>query len=394
MPRRPEIELTVACALPPAHPHLRARVRSALSAPLDWKLLRKLAVYHRVRPLLYKRLAEHAADLAPEDVMVELKNEFRETSLRNLHLMGELIALTKAFGNARIPVLPHKGPLLAQMAYGDLTLREFSDLDLLVHSTDLARAISLMAEQGYRTAADLAWLTPSALLRWTGEVSFTSASGTNVDLHWRLTPNHYTVQLDPKVLWNSQTSISICGIEMPSLAPEALLLLLAVHGAKHCWEALGWLADIAWLLEATPDFDWQRATGLADASQCRRPLLLAAGLVKQLFEAPVPDLALDSSVEQLQQTVLDRLYNGPCESPQSPELFRFAATLSPDRIATFKHLCGLVFWPTDMDWKARRMPEALFPLYAPRRVARLVGKHALSLADRKHQPDADRKPDS
>ena len=208
-----------------------------------------------------------------------MAEDFRAGATRSLHLTGELITLTKAFAKAEIPVLPHKGPLLAQAAYGDLALRQFNDLDLLVHPADLPRAIALLAKLGYLPPSELAWLSPRALRHWTGEMSYTSQHGTAVDLHWRLTPIHYTVQLDPEILWRNIVSIRIAGSELPSLGPEALLLLLAVHGAKHCWESIGWLADVAWLLDANPHLDWQFAMKLADESSCQRPLLLAASLV-------------------------------------------------------------------------------------------------------------------
>ena len=294
----------------------------------------------------------------------------RASAARSLYLAGELISLVKAFGVAEIPVLPHKGPLLAQAAYRDLALRDFNDLDLLVHPADLPRAITLLAELGYQPAAELAWLSPTALLRWTGEMSYASPRGVTVDLHWRLTPSHYTVQLDPEILWRHQTSLTIAGSQLPTLSTEALLLLLSVHGAKHGWEAMGWVADIAWLLDANPGVKWDAVMDLAAETQCERVVELAASLVKAVFEGATPD-------SRLCRRVLDRWYNGPLESPRSPELFSFAAALAGHRGDSLKHLLGVTFCPTEIDWRERRLPESLFWLYAPLRIARLTGKYLL-----------------
>jgi hypothetical protein len=111
---------------------------------------------------LYKTSVEYGIRLVPEPEFAELATPFRANAVRNLHLTGELIPLTKAFGAADILVLLHKGPVLAQAAYGDLALREFTDLDLLIHADDLPRAIALRSEHGYHAPDELAWLSPSA----------------------------------------------------------------------------------------------------------------------------------------------------------------------------------------------------------------------------------------
>ncbi len=256
-----------------------------------------------------------------------------------------------------------------------MALREFSDLDLLIHSTDLPAAIKLLAECGFLPSPDLAWLSPRALLRWTGESSYTSPNGVSVDLHWRLTPRHYTVQLNPDILWHHRTTITIAGSALPSITPEAMLLLLAVHGGKHCWEAVGWLADIAWLLDANPQLDWQLAWKLAGDAKCQRPVLLALSLVTHLFDAHVPNLGSDPVADRLRQRVLARLYEGPIETPRSPELFSFAATLAPRPRDSVKHLLGVILDPTEIDWKKRRLPDSWFWFYTPARLARLCGKY-------------------
>jgi hypothetical protein len=323
----------------------------------DSDKLRELAAFHRVQPLLDARLGEHASG-----------TEMRARVAHNLRLTAELIRLTKAFASAEIPVLPHKGPLLADAAYGDLALREFTDLDLLIHASDLPRAITVLAEHGYHAPDELAWLSPTALLRWSPEMTYRSGRGVAVDLHWRLTPSHYTVQLDPEILWRSRTSITLAGSQIPTIAPEALLLLLAVHGAKHAWECLGWLADIAWLLNANQKLRWQGVMALAPNFGCQRAVALAESLVDAVFHSQPPS-------DPLCKRVLDRWYHGPLESPRSPELFSFACALAPRPTASARHLFGVIFAPTEIDWRGHRLPESLFWLYAAGRTWRLLRKY-------------------
>jgi hypothetical protein len=380
---RPEIDLLIASAFPSGHPGLGVRLRSLKDGSIDWSKLGALSAYHRVKPLLYKALIDQDLFSVPQGVMSDLVEECRSIATRNLQLTGELIGLTKSFVAAGIPVLPHKGPLLAVAAYGDLALRQYADLDLLIHASDLPRAITLLAEQGYHAPDKLAWLSPSSLQRWSCEMTYHSAHA-SVDLHWRLTPSHYTVQLDPEILWRSRTSITLAGSQIPTIAPEALLLLLAVHGAKHCWESLGWLADVSWLLNAQPNLNWKHAMALARESKCERPFRLCASLVHEVFQSPVPEsvrqgIGQDRSVGQLHQRVTKRWFEGPLESPRSPELYSFATVLARRRRDSIRHLLGSVFYPTEADWSARRLPEELFWMYGGLRVVRLLGKYVFRL---------------
>jgi hypothetical protein len=372
--RSREFDFLIACAQPDADV---ARLR-ALAPNVDWPQLAALAGYHRVWPLLYRVALDQG--LVPETLRETWEADFRGNAVRNLSLMRDLIGVSRALSAAGVAVAPHKGPLLAMAAYGDLALRGFADLDMLVPPQALAQTLAVLDACGYRPDPALAGLSPGALARWTGEMSCSSAAGVSIDLHWRLTPPHYPMQLDPQILWRHMSVLKVAGVPVPTLEPEALLLVLAVHGAKHCWEALGWLADLAWLVSAHPGFDWDLTLALADEARCGRPFRLAAALIDEVFATALPDpvtqaIAADPRVARLKDRVLARWRSGPLEPPRSPELLSFAAALSTSRAATLRHVMGLILAPTELDWRARRLPESLFFLYGPRRVLRLLAKY-------------------
>jgi hypothetical protein len=378
--RRQELNFLIACT----SPKLRAGLPDTIELLVDgieWESLGALAFYHRVRPLLFKRVLDRA--LAPDDVRAAWSSQLRANAVRNLRLTNELIAITRKFAAAEIPVLPHKGPLLAQAAYSDLAMRDFGDLDILVRTTDLPAAISLLVSCDFAPPDKLAWLSSKTLLRWTAEMSYTSPQGISVDLHWRLTPAHYTVQLDPELLWKSSRLVTIAGTQIPTLDPEALLVLLAVHGGKHCWEALGWLADLAWLVDSNPEINWQRIRDLAEEARCKRPVLLALSLMNRVFEITLPamfvnEIAKDPAIPRIEERVLWRWYEGPLHSPRSPELLFFADALAHNRFESLRHFFGLIFHPTEEEWRTRRRPEWMFWLYTVERLARLTRKYSVN----------------
>jgi len=81
--------------------------------------------------------------------------------------------------------IPLKGPVLALSAYGDLSYRGFSDLDILIQEHDIARAVATLAELGFRCKCHNAWLKP--YLSFGHELDFICDNGdVFVDLQWRL----------------------------------------------------------------------------------------------------------------------------------------------------------------------------------------------------------------
>jgi hypothetical protein len=244
-------------------------------------LLIRLALRHRVLPLLYRSVQTIGADLVPPSVWADLQHHFHANAQRNLLLGGTLLRLLRLLARHDIPVLPYKGPVLAMAAYGNLALRQFGDLDILVRQQDVQRAKELLLAQGYR------WWEqrPITLLPRQRKVyELISADGqVLVELHWAITSSTFYVPLDPARLWERLETVVLLGLPVRTLTPEHLLLILCVHGAKHHWHRLAWICDIAALLHVSAEMDWQHLLAQADQLGCRRMLLLGVLLAQTLL---------------------------------------------------------------------------------------------------------------
>src|SRR5205085_1153465 len=75
---------------------------------------------------------------------------YRANAARAIQLTDALFDLLDRFAKAHIQAIPFKGPTLAATAYGDLSLRQAGDLDLLVHRSDIVRAADLLEALGHR----------------------------------------------------------------------------------------------------------------------------------------------------------------------------------------------------------------------------------------------------
>jgi hypothetical protein len=174
--------------------------------------------------------------------------------------------------------IPFKGPTLAAIAYQDLSLREFSDLDVLVQDADIAAAEGVLTATGYRS-----------LRRLNYEHLFVRDDGVAVDLHWRLAHPGFPIALGPADLTPCRAPIRLAGGEVLALPAEHLLPVLCVHGTKHCWERLQWVCDVAELTRAHPELDWELVTSRARRFGVERLVLLGLRLAGDLLDVPLPE---------------------------------------------------------------------------------------------------------
>ncbi len=82
--------------------------------------------------------------------MAQLQAQFQAHARHNLLQTHTLLMLLDVFSRHGIPAVPYKRPLLGATLYGNLTLRPFCDLDVIVRKCDVRIAKELLIAQGFR----------------------------------------------------------------------------------------------------------------------------------------------------------------------------------------------------------------------------------------------------
>ena len=143
--------------------------------------------------------------------------QFSKANLQhNLLFAAELLRLLAEFRNSGIPVAAFKGVVLAESLYGDLSLREFCDLDLIVHAEDMFKAEDVIAACGYRARFPDRDFR-SAFLSYQGQYLFCHhRSGVYVDLHWRLASRGVAFPLDMAEVWPRLGQVTIANRSVPT----------------------------------------------------------------------------------------------------------------------------------------------------------------------------------
>jgi hypothetical protein len=367
-----EFELLVACC---AHASRDERIREILEGPLDWKRLLQLAGHHGVIPQLYHRLS--SSNVVPQGTFPFLQQRYEANLHQTLWLTRELLRILSHLQRNGIETLPYKGPVLAEILYGSVALRQFSDLDLLVHETDLAKAKAALLELGYKPALQLTPRQNRAYLESGYEYAFDSSLGRNLlEMQWRILPRFYSINFDVNAFFCRSMTLSLGGHSLRTLCREDLMVVLCVHAAKHAWAQLSWLCDIAELSQLV---DWIVVQDHAQRLGIERIVAVTFVLADRLLGTRMPQpvqerIRYDRAAEGLADRILPIVAQRTEYDTESMAYFRLMMTVRERWRDRVLFLWRLAFTPSVGEWSAIRLPGPLFPLYRVVRLMRLVGR--------------------
>lgn len=379
----PEKQLLVRCARARLREVDREEIRRLAGESLDWEYLLSEAAENSIVPLMSKSLREVAEARVPPEVVNTLKDASRANSIRCLYLSAELVRVLQVFRAESILAVPYKGPVLAVQAYGDVTLREFEDLDIILPQKDLPRAHALLQQQGYEPRFPWILSEDAVSTLVPGEYNYRDKSRrVMVELHTELTLRHFPVVPDIPKLARRLVPIHVAGAEILTFTPETTVVLLCLHGSKDFWERLSWVADILGMASSHESLDWQEIYRLAESLRSTRivnlGILLASAMLGAEFPATVADRAAsDFTGEELAGEVARRLLRRDFPHLNSIGRYRFRRRLVPGYWEGSRYSMRLTLVPTEDDWEMVQLPPALSPLYILLRPLRLLRKYGL-----------------
>ncbi len=318
-----EVELLLCSARTNIDSKIAERFRNLIQQDIRWEYLIQIAAEQKVIPLLYQSLKKTCPEAVPQMYLEQLRQEVLVNTAQNLCLATELVKLLNLLKEQDIPAIPFKGPVLATSVYGNLALRQFCDLDILVPKQDFVKATEILSQNEYRPIEER-WLLGdtqhTANLLYANEYSLVrNDERVCLDLHHRIIAKQYfSVQIDFDYWWQRLEPVSMLNTTVLNFQSEDLLLILCVHGSKHLWSRLGWLCDIAELIRVDQEIDWARVMKKSRDWGCERMLLLSLCLANNLLGAELPSLVhqrikaepkSQSLAQQVRETLFDNAHN-------------------------------------------------------------------------------------
>jgi hypothetical protein len=353
------------------------QTRRAIKEPFDWQNVLRLADRHGVSSLLYQNLTR-INDGVPIQVIESLRQSYEQNLHKSLFLTRELVRILDRLDKIGVPGLPYKGIVLAEIYYGDMALRRAGDMDLFVRARDVARIKDAMQELGYTSRVTI---PPHAEAEYIGsgyEATFDSPAGKNLlELQWALQPRFYAVDFDMEGLFERAVEVTVAERRMRTPSPEDLLLVLSVHAAKHVWERLIWLCDIAQIVRRELDWEWiqAQARSLGVERILRVTLLLGNRLLGAAIPAAIESAILkDLTANKFARRIATSIGVGIEYEGQMVSYFRLMMQLRERQWDRARFLSRLAFTPGPGEWEAIRLPRVLFPFYRVVRMVRLASR--------------------
>ena len=184
---------------------------------------------------------------------IEIEPQFEnELQLQATLTAASTVAIVRAFANvatrlheAQLPFLVLKGAALSGWIYHRPDLRPMTDVDILIHASDVAAVDQVLRDSGCRSGRDL--VSENFFPRYYHEREYAIPGPPicRLELHAHLLrPLRYISTVPPEAMWDQPAVIELNGVEVSCPSAENMLIHLAAHSAVHGNPRLLWLYDI------------------------------------------------------------------------------------------------------------------------------------------------------
>ncbi|MDJ1173971.1 nucleotidyltransferase domain-containing protein [Roseofilum capinflatum] len=347
-------------------------VQDLLRTDLDWDILLQNAVNQNVFMLLYRTLKQNQSQGVPLSVFERIENEAQKRMTYNLFLTNKLLQTLKLFAEHKIQAIPFKGPIWAHLAYGNMGLREFSDLDVLVRPEDYSKAKDVLIEQGYYDKHF------GGLEESIGEAQMVLPDGrVNIDLHYKLTPQNFYLQIEKESFFDNLQTLSLSGKEVATFSPENCLALGYLQGAKDSWNSLKRICDFGALIQTYPEANWQKVIAQCGTDENDRVFLLGIAIAQTYLQVSLPE-RFSEKLKQFPEVVkLARQHEAYMyhKNMEYSYIFYIVSLWEKREITLWsklQYVLKITFRVNASDREALALPRFLFFLYYPLRIVRLI----------------------
>jgi len=344
-----------------------SRLRELCAGRVDWTIIYKLAISHRVFPLVYRNLRKYCSDSVPQELLEQCKQVYMNNCTINLKMTGYLVRVLSLLKKNDIPAIPFKGPVLAVKLYGDSSLRSFGDIDVLIQRKHLPRAVELLAGIGFLPDFSLNEQQLLKLSKTDNEYPLThKKSGICLDLQWEITGGYFLSQMTFEDLAGDCKTMEMGGVEFPVFSDEDLLFYLCVHGNQHTWMQLDHVCCVAWLIDRNSELDWDAV--FLKAAKFRGLRMLAIGLLlaQDLFGIVIPEpfsrrIREDSRAVELAHQISNNLlsFTQNTASPISHRFMKYHLISMDNPLLAIRYALRLLFIPTRYDWQCYPLPARI-----------------------------------
>lgn len=280
---------------------MRGKIKNILRQDLNWENFLQKANNGSVSPLLYKTILNFNIfqNFVPERIVNRLKNIYYYTVKENIIILKTAEKIVAAINEEGIETMVLKGPILAEIVYGDIGLRPIrADIDILVKRGDLANLDAILKDNGYSTPYDIGNLLRCHPDYCHNTVSYSKPYNIPMHLHWHIinfTPYSSDIiqKIDMDRIWSNSEEMRIGDIESRTLSIHHQIIYLCMHALQHSYQPLILLCDINEFLRVEKErIDWNVLIEESFKFGLSRYVYYGLYVVSEILETDIPQSAL------------------------------------------------------------------------------------------------------
>ena len=316
----------------------------------DWDETVNRVINRAAGPLLYSKLPLLEASLQiPEDAKEKLRQSYFVTMSRSMMLYDAFSKVTKILHETEIKTVALKGIHLAEWLYGDIGLRQMSDIDLLVRKEDASKTLTVLEKNGYISYHNE---VSDMISEQSGIVHFQpmQKGGVSVEVHINLHRKRKKYQLNPDDFIERAQPLTLNKSNTDVLEIHDLIIFLCVHLDKHFVKGdmqFTGFYDLVNLIDTRPnEINWDILLKRTITLNAETIVFKYLILVSKFFRVSLPDEICNKyrySVKEKDENLF-RMYLNGYIAPN----YEFAAHLKnlkqiQDFVSKMKYLSGVIF---------------------------------------------------
>lgn len=297
-------------------------LNAQLLVVINWDEVVKNLIALGVGPLFYKKLSLLPNQgLIPIAIQEQLKQSYYRTLTRGMVLQDVFRRVIEAFTLNEIKVVALKGIHLSEGLYGDIGMRQFSDIDLLVNKEDGEKCQQILRNMGFYQPTNK---ITQMIGEHTGFVHYPPMllKDVSVEIHidlqnrklpYSLNVNEIIDRSEPLVVNHSQVNV---------LELHDLIIFLCVHLDKHFTGGdiqFTSFCDLVNLLDIHSEkIDWQELEVRCKQYNCEEVVYKYLVLIRQYYGVPVPAAyaqVMDTYLTASDKELFERYLNGYRSEP-------------------------------------------------------------------------------
>ncbi len=262
-------------------------------------------------PLLYRKIKKLDQKRIDPALHRALKTAYMENAARNMRMVNDLERICSELDQQKLSYIAYKGPVAGILAYNDIALRQYSDLDLMVRHQEFDRVLRFFVEMGF-------CIPPTFKKK---ELDYTRKSwrdigvrkgNLHIDIHQMIAKGPCFFRPFDET-WENCVWMKLNRDTVQTFSFEDSLVVHSINNAKDGFSSLKQFRDMAGLIYNWPDLDWDRVFLIAERRKSLNILLVSLKLANLFCGVPLPEsirvLTERPTVARKVRFYVDRLFS-------------------------------------------------------------------------------------